>query len=121
MFQGGNSRPHAPAMRTEKLGLLPAVVIVWASGFLINLVLGAFLFQTGAAFILATGSLRHGDSRPWVAAGAFIGLKALVGGLGVTFGVRMLGFNVSYGLAAFALGLSALLTTALTFATISTA
>ena len=33
----------------------------------------------------------------------------------------MMGFDVSYGLAAFALGLGTLLTTAMTFATISTA
>src|SRR5947209_4230509 len=64
-FPGGNSRPHAPALRTERLGFVPAVLIVWASGFLINLVLGAFLFQANVAFAVATGSLRHGDSRPW--------------------------------------------------------
>ena len=119
-FRTAQPRSHASVVRTEKLGLVRAIVIVWVSGFVFNLVVGAFFVQTGLAFTIATGSLRHGDSRPWVAAALYIGMKALLGALVVTFAVRLMGFHVSYAVAALALAVGALLTTALTFATFST-
>ena len=97
------------------MGYVAALVIVWVSAVVVGSLLGFFLLPGRVAIVLS--SIR-GDSRPWAAA-LLVAAMAFVGGACVSVGVRLTGFRIDYGLAAFAMGLGELLKIALAFVTIS--
>ena len=93
----------------QQLGVLRAAVIVWLSGAVVSALLAVFI--SPLAWALLAGSARHIDNRLGVAT-TLVVVNALLAGIGVTVGVRLFGFRLSYALAVFALaagGFAALL------------
>jgi hypothetical protein len=104
-------------VHTEKVGFLTALVIVWLSTFVVGTMLALFLLPGNVGILL--GAIRGDNGRVWASAAVLVAAMAFVGGACVCFGVRLMNFEISYALAAFAMGIGELLKTALTFATIS--
>lgn len=86
-------------METE-LGVFRAALIVWVSGAFVSAALGAFV--SSLAWTLLSGSRVNGDHR-WGLFAAIVAAHALLGAVGVTFGVGFFGFRISYASAVFAL------------------
>ena len=102
-------------MHTEKIGFLTAFVIVWLSTVVVGTLL-AFFFLPGAVGILL-GTIRGDNGRVLASGAVLVGATALAGGACVCIGVRLMNFEISYALAAFAMGIGAVLKTALAVAT----
>ena len=77
-------------METE-LGVFRAALIVWVSGAFVSAALGAFV--SSLAWTLLSGSRVNGDHR-WGLFAAIVAAHALLGAVGVTFGVGFFGFRV---------------------------
>jgi hypothetical protein len=84
----------------SQLGLFRAAIIVWVSGVVASALLG--ILVSPVAWALVAGSARHIDQR-WGLTAILVLVNALIAGAGVTFGVGIFGFRLSYGSAVFAL------------------
>jgi hypothetical protein len=84
----------------HQLGLARAIIIVWVSGAVASALLSTFVSPVAWAMIL--GSANHVD-REWGSVALIVGLGALLGAIGVTVGVSIFGFRLSYGSAFVAL------------------
>jgi hypothetical protein len=91
-------RSDASGVETQ-LGVFRAALILWVSGAFVTAVLGAF--ASPVAWSLLSGSGR-GEHR-WGLLAAILAAHALLGAVGVTFGVGFFGFRISYASAVFAL------------------
>lgn len=99
-------------MARQNLGLGQAAVIVLVSGLVAG-GLTAMVFRSTAAWTLMGGSVHQTAAHQLRAAAVVISITALVKAAGVSVGVHMAGFRISYVLAAFAVALGAVLTTAM--------
>jgi hypothetical protein len=93
-------------MEEHQLGLARAIIIVWVSGAVASALLSTFLSPVAWAMLL--GSASHVD-RQWGSVALAVGLGALLGAIGVTVGVSLLGFRLSYASAAVALAVGGIL------------
>ena len=96
-------------METE-LGLFRAAIIVWVSGLVVSALLGGFVSPLAWSLVAPRGGVDH----RWVLAAVVVALHALLGAIGVTFGVDLVGFRISYAPAVFALAFAGVLSLALT-------
>jgi hypothetical protein len=102
--QGGAIR--LADMDDDQLGLARAIIIVWVSGAVASALLSTFLSPVAWAMIL--GSASHVD-RQWGSVALIVGLGALLGAIGVTLGVSLFGFRLSYASAFVALVIGGIL------------
>lgn len=97
-------------MEEHELGLARAIIIVWVSGAVASALLSTFLSPVAWAMLL--GSASHVD-RQWGSVALAVGLGALLGAIGVTIGVSLFGFRLSYASAAVALAIGGILADAI--------
>jgi hypothetical protein len=109
---------YASRVARERLGLVRTIVILWISGAVVQALLTSVVLPHRIAWTILGGSLRRGEVDRWEAV-VFVAVTALLGAAGVCVGVRIVGFRVGYGVAAFALALGTTLTTALALATLT--
>lgn len=93
-------------MEEHQLGLARAIIIVWVSGAVATALLSTFLSPVAWAMIL--GSASHVDGQ-WGSVALIVGLGAVLGAIGVTVGVSLFGFRLSYGSAFVALVIGGIL------------
>jgi hypothetical protein len=93
-------------MDDDQLGLARAIIIVWVSGAVASALLSIFLSPVAWAMIL--GSANQVD-RQWGSVALIVGLGALLGTIGVTVGVSIFGFRLSYASAFVALVIGGIL------------
>jgi hypothetical protein len=100
----------------QRLGIVRAAVIIFVSGTAVGVVAAAFLRPVVWSVIATTA--RNGD-RLWENALLLVAINALLGAVGVYIGVRVVGFRIAYGSAAFALALGKGLATVLNLMTLT--
>jgi hypothetical protein len=93
------------------LGVVRAIIIVWVSGAVATALLS--IFVSPAAWAMLAGSAGHID-RQWGVVALIIGVNALLGAIGVTIGVKLCGFRLSYPEAVLALAVGGIAAEALT-------
>jgi hypothetical protein len=103
-------------MGRERIGFVTAILIVLVSNFVAGALIDLFLAPGEIVLLSST----RGDSRPWLAGALSVAAGILVGGACVSVGVRLMGHEISYGAAAFAMGVGELLSAALAIAAFST-
>jgi hypothetical protein len=84
----------------QELGFSRAVIIVWVSGAVASVLLG--MLVSPIAWAMIAGSGRQIDAR-WGSVLVVVGINALLGAIGVTVGVGLFGYRLSYPSAVFAL------------------
>jgi hypothetical protein len=94
-----------------QLGLARAAIVVWLSKTAVGVLLA--MFVSPFAWALFVGTAHHVDDR-WGIAATVVTLEALLGAIGVTFGVGLCGFRIGYASAALALAVGGAVTTVVT-------
>jgi hypothetical protein len=95
----------------QELGFIRAVIIVWVSGAVVSVLLG--MLVSPIAWAMIAGSGRQIDAR-WGSVLVVVGINALLGAIGVTVGVGLFGYRLSYPSAVFALAVGGIAAVAVT-------
>src|SRR6476620_3955584 len=95
----------------QELGFIRAVIIVWVSGAVVSVLIG--MLVSPIAWAMIAGSGRQIDAR-WGSVLVVVGINALLGAIGVTVGVGLFGYRLSYPSAVFALAVGAIAAVAVT-------
>jgi hypothetical protein len=105
-------------MEAERMGLLTTAIIVFLSGLVVGWLVMPLL-QNAITWSVLIGPRWDGHGYPLRALVVFTAADALVVAAVVVAAARVMGFSVSYALAAVALALGTVLTTGITYLAVS--